>query len=350
MIKQLNHLIKKIFLVSLLVLFLVFFIQCKTNHQTMKHSNLVRQDQNKSKKMKFSIPPYLKIGDSIMIVSPAGFVPDSTKLDAGIALAKSWGLEVVLGENVFKKHNHFAGTDEERKNDLQTALDDKNIKAIWCSRGGYGTVRIIDQLDFKAFKKTPKWVIGFSDITTLHSAIHNLGVATIHGTMTGSARIASAEAKKSLYRSLFGYTNEYTISTNPINKKGNGKGVLTGGNFAIINSMIGSVSEVNTFGKILFIEDVGEDLYRVDRMMYSMKRTGALKNLKGIIVGDFDYDVKKDTLFGGTHREIILNAVKEYDYPVIFDFPAGHIKDNRTLIFGKEIEIDVNETTSRVSY
>lgn len=316
----------------------------------MKYGNLVRQDQNTSSKMKFTKPNYLKRGDTIMIVAPAGFLPDSTEIEPGIALAKSWGLEVIVGKNVFKKHNHFAGTDAERQSDLQLALDNKNIKAIWCSRGGYGTVRIIDQIDFTAFVENPKWVVGFSDITTLHATINNLGIASIHATMPGGMKRASEEAKQSLYKALFGYSYGFEIPSNPLNRKGNAKGVLIGGNLSILNSMIGSFSEVNMNGKILFIEDVGEDLYRIDRMMYTLKRTGALKNLKGLIVGDFDYNVEKDTLFGGTHREIILNAVKDYDFPVLFDFPAGHIRDNRALLFGKEINIEVNEAVSKIGY
>ena len=342
---------RKIIAILCIQLFILgFFIQCKTNQSSMSYGTLVRQNQNKSLKMKFTKPTYLKKGDTIMIVAPAGFVPDSTEIEPGIALAKSWGLEVIVGNNAFKKHNHFAGTDAERQSDLQFALDNINIKAIWCSRGGYGTVRIIDQIDFTAFEQHPKWVVGFSDITTLHSTIHNLGIASIHATMPGGMKRASDEAKQTLYKALFGYSYDLEIPTNPLNKMGNAKGVLIGGNLSILNSMIGSFSEVNMNGKILFIEDVGEDLYRVDRMMYTLKRTGALKNLKGLIVGDFDYDVEKDTLFGGTHREIILNVVKDYNFPVLFDFPAGHVRDNRALIFGKEIHIEVNETVSKVSY
>lgn len=341
---------KRVAIIYLLLLIIVFFVQCKTYNSTMKNEYLVRQDQNQPPSIRFIKPPYLKKGDTIMIVAPAGFVPDSTEIDPGIELAKSWGLEVIVGKNAFKKHNHFAGTDDERQSDLQLALNDKKVKAIWCSRGGYGTVRIIDQLDFTTFQKKPKWVVGYSDITTLHSTIHNMGIASIHASMPGGMKRASEDAKQTLYKALFGYGYGFEIPTNPLNKNGNAKGILIGGNLSIINSMIGSVSEVNLYDKIFFIEDVGEDLYRIDRMMYTLKRTGALKNLKGIIVGDFDYDVEKDTLFGGTHREIILNAVKEYNYPVLFDFPAGHIRDNRTLIFGKEINIAVNDTTSKVSY
>lgn len=332
------------------LLIMAVFVQCKTHYYTMKNAPFVRQDQTKPLSIQFAKPPYLKQGDTIMIVAPAGFVPDSTEIEPGIALAKSWGLEVLVGKNAFRKHNHFAGTDDERQSDLQLALNDKTIKAIWCSRGGYGTVRIIDQIDFTAFEKNPKWVVGFSDITTLHTTIHNLGIATIHATMPGGMLRASDDAKQTLYKALFGYGYAFEIPTNSLNKKGKAKGILIGGNLSILNSMIGSISEVNMYDKILFIEDVGEDLYRIDRMMYTLKRTGALKNLKGIIVGDFDYDAEKDTLFGGTHREIILNAVKEYDYPVLFDFPAGHVRDNRALIFGKEINVEVNEKLSKVAY
>lgn len=316
----------------------------------MNHDRLVRQNQTKPSSMKFKIPKYLTKGDTIMIIAPAGFVPDSTEIDAGVALVKSWGLEVIIGKHAFKKHNHFAGTDEERRSDLQLALDDNHIKAIWCLRGGYGTVRIIDQIDFTAFKKNPKWIIGFSDITTLHTTIHNLGFASIHASMPSGMKSATEANKQSLYKALFGFENSIEIQSNPFNKKGDAKGIVIGGNLSILNSMIGSVSEVNTYNKILFIEDVSEDLYRVDRMMNTLKRSGALSHLKGLIVGDFSYDVEKDTLFGGTHREIILNAVKEYQYPVIFDFPAGHIRDNRALLFGKEIHIEVNDTLSRISY
>ncbi len=348
--KQLIRHKKRLLIISIQVLIFATFVQCKTNQFAMHQKISAQEERNNSKIMKFKIPPFLKKGDTIMIVAPAGFVPDSTELDPGIALAKSWGLEVVLGKHVFSKHNHFAGTDEERTADLQLALDNKNVKAIWCSRGGYGTVRIIDQIDFTAFKKNPKWIIGFSDITTLHCHIHNLGFATVHATMPGGMHSALEETKQTLYKALFGYDYGFEIKSNSFNKKGIAKGILIGGNLSIINSMMGSNTEVNTYGKILFIEDVGEDLYRVDRMMYTLKRSGLLKNLKGLIVGDFSYDIEKDTLFGGSHREIILNAVKEYNYPVIFDFPAGHIRDNRTLIFGKEIKIESNESTSKISY
>ncbi len=193
-------------------------------------------------------------------------------------------------------------------------------------------------------------MIGFSDITTLHSHIHNLGIATIHATMPGGMETASDAAKQTLYQALFGYSYGLEIPSDSLNKKGKAKGILVGGNLSIIDSMIGSDSEINTYGKILFVEDVGEDLYRVDRMMYTLKRSGALRNLKGLVVGDFSYNVAKDTLFGGSQREIILEATKEFDFPIIFYFPAGHIRDNHALIFGKEIKIEANDSISKITY
>jgi muramoyltetrapeptide carboxypeptidase len=185
----------------------------------MNQDNFIRQDQSKPNSMSYIIPPYLNRGDAIMIVAPSGVVPDSSQIAPGLALAKSWGLEVVIGKNTFNKHNHFAGTDDERQTDLQLALNDKKIKAIWCARGGYGTVRIINQLDFTAFKINPKWVVGFSDITALHSTIHNLGFATIHATMPGGIIWVSDESKQSLHQALFGCSYRFNIPTNPLNKK-----------------------------------------------------------------------------------------------------------------------------------
>lgn len=316
----------------------------------MEYGNFVSHSQSTPSTIEFTKPNYLKKGDTIMIVAPAGFINDFTEIEPGIALAKSWGLEVIVGDNVLKKHNHFAGSDEQRLSDIQCALNNKDIKAIWCSRGGYGTVRIIDQIDFTAFEQHPKWVVGFSDITTLHATIHNLGIATIHATMPGGIKKASEKAKQTLHKALFGDNFDLEILSNPFNKMGTARGILIGGNLSIINAMIGSFSEINMFGKIVFIEDVGEDLYRVDRMMYTLKRSGALKNLKGLIVGDFDSKREKNTLFGGTHREIILNAVRDYNFPVLFDFPAGHISDNYAMIFGTEINIDVHPLIATVHY
>lgn len=285
-----------------------------------------------------------------MIVSPAGFLTDATIIQSGIALAESWGLKVVLGKYYAEKYNHFAGTDEQRLADLQEALDRPDIKAIWCARGGYGTVRILDQIDFTSFIKNPKWIVGFSDITALHAHLHHLGFQSLHATMAGGIRTATDLAKETLHKALFGQTNTLKIPTHPLNKTGTTEGILIGGNLAIIDSMLGSISEIDWEGKIMFIEEIGEHLYRVDRMLYSLKRSGALSQLKGILVGDFDYDIASNRQFGGTHREIILNAVKEYSYPVIFDFPAGHIHNNVALTFGKTITMDSKPETTQIQF
>lgn len=285
-----------------------------------------------------------------MIVAPAGFLKEASVIQSGIALAESWGLKVVLGKHYAEKFNHFAGTDEQRLADFQEALDRTDVKAIWCARGGYGTVRILDQIDFSNFTNHPKWIVGFSDITALHAHLHHLGFQSLHATMPGGIRSASPLAKDTLYNALFGYNNTITIPTNPLNKLGATEGVLIGGNLAIIDSMIGSVSEIDWQDKIMFIEEIGEHLYRVDRMLYSLKRSGALNQLKGIIVGDFTYDIETSLPFGGTHREIILNAVKEQTYPVLFDFPAGHIDNNVALSFGKNITIDATADTTEINF
>ena len=316
----------------------------------MNFNNFTREKLVKAVETPMVKPPFLKKGDTIMIVAPAGFLPETAAISQGIDLVKSWGLHVILGTHTFKKHRHFAGTDDQRRSDLQHAINDRNVKAIWCLRGGYGTIRIIDQIDFSPLVKHPKWLVGFSDITVLHSMIHNHGLMTIHASMPAGIKTATMESQKSLYKALFGQEINIEIPTNQLNRLGEVKGVLVGGNLCILQSLIGSASEVNTEGKILFIEEVGEDLYRVDRMMHSLKRAKILSNLKALIVGDFCYDKEKNTLFGDTHREIIRNAVDEFDYPVLFDFPAGHISDNHALIFGKEIHVEVRESLSSICY
>ncbi|MGL2994819.1 S66 peptidase family protein [Flavobacterium sp. TSSA_36] len=299
---------------------------------------------------KFQSPPFLKKGNTIMIVSPAGFLKEASVIQSGIQLAESWGLHVVLGQHYDKKFNHFAGTDEERLEDLQNALDDPNIHAIWCARGGYGTVRIIDQLDFSKFIQHPKWIIGFSDITTLHCQLHKIGFQSLHATMPGGIASATTLAKETLYNALFHKPYQINIPSNSLNKTGSTEGILVGGNLSIIDSMLSSASQIDWKDKIMFIEEVGEHLYRVDRMIYSLKRSGALEHLKGIIVGDFEYEVESNLQFGGSHREIILNAAKAYSYPVIFDFPAGHINNNAALIFGKKIRLISNLETTQINF
>jgi len=291
------------------------------------------------------IPKYLKSGDKIRIVSPAGKVKEEYVLPA-VAWLTQQGFKVELGKHVFADHFQFAGTDKQRLDDLQTALDDPETAAIICSRGGYGTVRIIDKLKCENFRKYPKWLVGFSDITILHTCINNLGVATIHGVMPrhflDENKIPS-ENLESLMQLLQGEKVIYTITPEENNKAGNAVGELVGGNLSIISSLQGTKYEIDTYGKILFLEDIDEFLYHTDRMIHQLKLSGKLDNLAGLIIGDFTDMKDNESPFGKSAHEIISDAVEEFDYPVCFGFPAGHDKKNLALAFGRKWELDVSE-------
>jgi muramoyltetrapeptide carboxypeptidase len=233
--------------------------------------------------------------------------------------------------------------------DFQTMMDNPNIKAIWCVRGGYGTVRMIDLLDFTKFKQSPKWVIGFSDVTVLHSHLNNLGFASIHGIMPVSVK-ATEEAKESLRKALFGETLEYTVPCEPMNRYGSAKGELVGGNLSILYSLLGSTSAIDCTDKILFMEDLDEYLYHIDRMMMNLKRNGCLESLKGIIVGGMTKMHDNEIPWGKNVLEIIDDVTKPYHIPVIYNFPAGHSADNHALILGKQITLEVNDLESKVIF
>jgi len=292
----------------------------------------------------------LNIGDTIAIVAPAGVLKNRVEtIKSAKRLAESWGLKVVLGEHLFHQNNHFSGTDEERATDFQKALDNPNIKAIWAARGGYGCVRIIDRLEYSAFLKQPKWIVGYSDITAFHSQVHNLGVETIHGMMATSIEEKPEEIIEtisSFKRVLFGEQISYKIPLSDYNRTAvleNNKvlkGQLVGGNLALLTSMLGSRSQLNTDGKILFIEEIGEYKYAIDRMLQSLKRAGYFKNLKAVIVGDMSNVKKNTTSWGSTIEQLILDVLPK-ETPVLFDFPAGHESENRALIFGRRIELAI---------
>ena len=326
-----------------LVLFLISFLS-------------IGQTKNDSisKPMKLVQPNYLKAGDSIAIVATAGILIKREEIiDEAKKLAESWGLKVFIGEHVFNQNNHFAGTDEERASDFQKALDNPSIKAIWCARGGYGSMRILDKLDFTKFKAIPKWIVGYSDITAFHSHIHNFGIETIHAMMGTSLLFDPEETKQSIetFRmALFGEELTYEISSSEYNKKGSAEGLLVGGNLSILQSMLGSESQLNTDDKILFIEEIGEYKYHIDRMLQSLKRAGYFNNCNGLIVGDMSNIKKNTTLWGSSIEQLILAVVKEYDFPVLFNFPAGHETDNRALILGKKIKMNINKITSEVTF
>ncbi|MDT3403257.1 S66 peptidase family protein [Mucilaginibacter terrae] len=294
-------------------------------------------------------PPHLQKGDRVAIVCPAKKLPKP--MDDAVTLLQSWGLEVVLGQTVTASHNQFAGDDNLRAADLQQYINDDSIKAIFAARGGYGTVRIIDKIDFSRLATHPKWIIGFSDITVLHAHLsRNFGLATIHGQMPINIPDATATSVETLRRALFGEELSYEIEPNPLNRIGEGSGQLIGGNLSILISVLASASDYNYDGKILFIEDVGEYLYSIDRMMYTLKRAGKLKNLAGLIVGGFTDLKDNDIPFGQTAQEIIKAIVEEYDYPVCFGFPAGHVSDNHAILLGKTVWLQVASNEVSVKY
>ena len=296
-------------------------------------------------------PKNLKQGDKVGIVSPARKVTKE-EIQFSINTLKAWGFEIVLGDNLFNSYYQFAGTDGERISDFQSMLDDESVKAILCSRGGYGAVRIIDQLDFSKFVKRPKWIVGYSDITVLHSHIHtNFDIETLHSPMCVNfpKNSRSNDAVNSLRKALLGEEEiTYDITHHALNRSGSAEGVLTGGNLSILYNLRGTNSDIDTNEKILFIEDVDEYLYHIDRMMMNFKRSGLFSNLAGLIVGSMSKMNDNEVPFGKTAEEIITESVAEYDYPVCFDFPAGHIKENLTLVLGRKVELNVSDTTTLV--
>ncbi|SJZ38056.1 S66 peptidase family protein [Sediminibacterium ginsengisoli] len=284
------------------------------------------------------IPPYLKKGDTIGIVCPSGQMPFE-KAATCIEVLKQWGYHVVVGKTLGSQFHYFSGTDEERLADLQQMLDDDSINAILCGRGGYGMSRIVDQLDFSRFRKKPKWVIGFSDITVLHAHIYNRHkTACLHAPMAGAFNEGEYENEfiQSLRKAIAGKKSSYSCAAHPFNRKGKAEGILIGGNLSLIAHIIGSKSAFSTKGKILFLEDVGEYIYNVDRMFIQLKRSGMLDELAGLIIGGFSE--MKDTLipFGSDVFDLISEHVAGYDYPVCYDFPVSHERNNYALKVGLE--------------
>lgn len=297
-------------------------------------------------------PPFLKKGDAICIIASARKI-SKEDLQPAINKFESWGLNVILGNNIFKQHNQFAGSEIERISDFQQALNDVNIKAIIIARGGYGTVRIIDQIDFSFFKNNPKWIVGYSDATVLHSHIHrNNGIETMHAIMPINFPKDGSDNNSiiTLKKALFGENITYKIGTHPLNIFGDAEGVLVGGNLSILYAMIGSVSDIDTEGKILFIEDLDEYLYHIDRMMMSLKRAGKLKNIAGLIVGGMTEMKDNTEPFGKSVYEIIAETLKEYRYPICFDFPAGHRESNYALILGRKVTLSVKENQTTLVF
>jgi muramoyltetrapeptide carboxypeptidase len=295
------------------------------------------------------IPPYLKKGDTIGITSPAGYIT-SEEIQPAIKVIESWDLRVYIGETIGKKDFTFGGTDEERTSDFQKMLDDTRIKAIMCARGGYGGIRIIDKLNWDKFKHKPKWIIGFSDVTVFHSHLNrNLNIASVHSKMCNSfpdnwmtAEAIQIETILSIYKSIAGKKMKYDADPNPENRLGIAEGRLIGGNLKMLETLSGTSSDIETDGKILFVEDTGEYMYSIDRMFWNLLRTGKLSKLQGLIIGGFKVKVDEgDENFGWTLQDVVLEKVKKFKYPVCFDFPVGHQKDNYALKCGVKHKLEV---------
>jgi muramoyltetrapeptide carboxypeptidase len=299
---------------------------------------------------KFLPPPYLKSGDVIGITCPAGHIT-LDEIKSSIRIMESWGFKIRVGNTVNKQDFSFGGTDAERLQDLQAMLDDSSIKAIMCARGGYGSARIIDQLNFSNFVQQPKWIIGFSDITVLHAHINRMyGIPTIHSKMCNSfpddfktAEPIVHDTILSIRKALTGQQMEYAVAADPQNRTGTASGMLIGGNLSILASVSGTSSELNTIGKILFLEEVGEYLYSLDRMFNNLQRSHKLDNLAGLIIGGFNR-LKPDDPgeeFGRTVYDIVMEKVKDFKYPVCFNFPVGHQRNNYALKCGIMHQLDV---------
>ncbi|WP_299112345.1 LD-carboxypeptidase [uncultured Winogradskyella sp.] len=332
-------------IVSFFAIILVFneaiCAQSKTDNSTKMTSELIR-------------PPYLKAGDTVAIVAPSGILKNREReVQQAIDLLKSWGLHAVVGKHVFSKANHFAGTDDERCEDLQKAMDDPTISAIWCARGGYGTVRILDKLDYTKFKQNPKWVVGYSDITAFHNQLHNKGFMSIHALMCVSLTKDLSEIAytiETFKMALFGNPTNYDLEPITYNREGKASGELVGGNLTMLHTMLGSKETIDTSGKILFIEEIGEYKYHIDRMLQSMKRAGYFDNLNGLIVGDMSRLRKNTTLWGTSVEQLIRDALADYDFPIAFGMPAGHEKKNLAMTLGMTVDLQVEGDKTMISF
>ena len=294
-------------------------------------------------------PPFLRKGDTVAIVCTARKF-SFEEAQPAVSLLESWGLRVIFGRTIGEDNHQLGGSDELRAADFNSMLENQDVKAIWCARGGYGSVRIIDKIDFELLKLNPKWVIGFSDVTVLHSQIHNEEVQSIHGIMAFSVPRATEKSKDSLRKTLFGEALIYELEPNVNNHLGIANGLLIGGNLSILYSLLGSKTALNTTDKILFIEDLDEYLYHIDRMMYNLKRNGYFEEVKGLIVGGMTNMHDNSIPFGQNALEIIKAISLEFGFPVVFDFPAGHGIDNWALKFGSNVELTVNEFSVKLNW
>lgn len=302
---------------------------------------------------KYIRPANLQLGDSVAILAPAGLLKGRQQaIESAQDLLKSWGLVPVLGVHLFNQNNHFAGTDAQRFRDFQQALDTPEIRAIWCARGGYGTMRIADNLNFEGFKKSPKWLIGYSDITVLHNKVNNLGYETLHAMMAVNMEQNKTieNSIDSLKAALFGNLSTYSLASNKANRLGDAKGVLIGGNLTLLTAQLGSATQLDTRDKILFIEEIGEYKYHIDRMMQSLKRAGYFEHCAGVVVGDMIEIKSNSPAWGSSTEALIMEVLKNYEFPVAFGIPSGHAPENRALIFGRSIELSVSKSKTVIRF
>jgi muramoyltetrapeptide carboxypeptidase len=298
-----------------------------------------------------TLPPFLKAGDKIGVVSTSNYT-EQPYIDELLEILKSWQLQPVLGKTIGPRAGSFAGSDELRKTDLQQMLDNDEIKAVLETMGGYGLIRVIDQVSFNKFKNNPKWLVGYSDTTFLHSHLQGmLSTATIHGTMATDLEAGyHAHSWESLRKALFGEKLAYKVKPHPLNRAGKAESTLVGGTVSLLCNAKGTMSEVNTNGKILFLEEVGEKHFRLDSYLTSLKKAGKFAYVKGLLVGDLAEMEDDDPPFGKTPEEIVLDAVKEFDFPVAFGFPAGHGSVNKALIFGAPVQMTVSAKGTSVKF
>ena len=300
--------------------------------------------------MSVQFPAPLQAGQRVALVSPARKI-SATELAPAIATLQSWGLDVVLGESIAGDHHQFAGDDDLRRRDFQQQLDDPTIRAILCARGGYGTARIVDGLDFTGFAAAPKWVAGFSDVTVLNSHLLARGYASIHGVMPVLFHQAGGEqALETLRRALFGEAfQSIEVAPHPLNRPGTATGELVGGNLSLLQTITGTPSQASFAGRILFLEDLDEYLYHIDRMLLHLHRSGQLAGLAGLVVGHFS-DMRDNTIpFGTTAWEIIDRYARMYSFPVGYGFPTGHEADNLALVVGQPATLTVTAEGARLS-
>jgi len=342
----------KMMLNTLMWCLLILAHDLEPNKTLMNASNTSSFSPNTSLEM--TRPSYLKIGDTVAVVAPAGILKQDAKVIQNTkTLLKSWGLEVVFGKHLETKAAHFAGTDAQRSSDLQWALDHPNIKAIWCARGGYGTLRIIDDLDFEGFKTHPKWVVGYSDVTVLHNALNNLGYESLHAMMCINLTEDASAIKQSvetLKTALFGQLNSYEIEGCSDNRLGTATGPLVGGNLSLLTATLGSNTQLDTRGKIIFIEEIDEYKYHIDRQLQSLKRAGYFEHCAGVIIGDISQLKTNTPAWGHSIEALILEVLKDTDVHVTFGFPAGHELENRALYFGRRLQLDVTKLKTRVLF